>query len=183
MKIRTKGVKESAEIKKESMDNRGSVETGWTRISLASIMLLEIQSSPPMLPRFFIRIRVQKWLKCVWKRCKNPLNVAQDLFPQDCFEKQTFLIYRSHARACSIELKSCILYLMSVLELTGPCSSLLPKCWYWSSLPEVHAQAWGSKLELAPKMMNYFFSSLRSSYLQFKRPKWVRKLLKIHKTF
>ena len=88
-----------------------------------------LQSSPPMLPRFFSRVRVAKWLKRSSKRRPNPFYILQDLPPKDIFNAAKFPDL-SHPRS-SVVFKS----------------SMAFSVWASRSSAGVHARAWGLTLE------------------------------------
>ena len=120
-----------------------------------------------MLPRFFSRVRVAKWLKRSSKRRPNPFYILQDLPPKDIFNAAKFpdlshprSSVKGCARAWSLSLRWPSLYglharaQVCTLELgvsrssVGSCARACISSKFWSFLSEPrssmgqHARAW-----------------------------------------
>ena len=106
-------------------------KTGWHGSLRLPLGYRDLQSSPPMLPRFFPRVRVVKWLKRCSKWCSDTFNMLQNLLPKERIDVTDFP-YLSHlcssmeacARAWPSNLESSSLY--GLRSSMGSCARAWP---------------------------------------------------------
>ena len=73
-------------------------KTGWHRFLRLPLGYRNLQSSPPMLPRFFPRVRVAKWLKKCSKWRPDTFYMLQNVLLKERFDVTDFP-YLSHPRS------------------------------------------------------------------------------------